>query len=106
MLRDRPVLLKKKKETYGIKSLSYHFENEIYEYVNSTWLLLTPALNSFFNSEYREIFNSTYVAGHLGTAASKNVLLKLRKIITSFNFALKTDLFNANVRHKFMISIS
>ena len=30
----------KNKHTYGIKSLSQHFEKEIYQYVNITWLLL------------------------------------------------------------------
>ena len=35
---------------------------------------------SLFNSEYREIFKSTYFEEHLRTAASENVFMKLRKI--------------------------
>ena len=37
-------------------------------------------LESPFNSEYYEIFKSTYFEEHLWTAASENVLLKLKKI--------------------------
>ena len=40
----------------------------------------TPVLESPVNSEYCEIFKSTYFEEHLRTAASKNVLMKLRKI--------------------------
>ena len=37
-------------------------------------------LESLSNSEYSEIFKSTYFKKHLPTATSKNVLMKLRKI--------------------------
>ena len=37
-------------------------------------------LESLCSSEYCEIFKSTYFEEHLGTAASENVLMKLRKI--------------------------
>ena len=40
MLTDRPVL-QKQIQTYGIKSLSQHFEKKIYQYVNNMWLFLT-----------------------------------------------------------------
>ena len=40
----------------------------------------TPALESLFNSEYCEIFKSTYFKEYLRTAASENVFIKLRKI--------------------------
>ena len=41
----------------------------------------TPLLESLFNSEYCEIFKSTYFEEYLRTAASENVFMKLRKII-------------------------
>ena len=40
----------------------------------------TPVLESLFDSEYCEIFKSTYFEEHLRTAASENVLMKPRKI--------------------------
>ena len=42
----------------------------------------TPVLESLFNSEYCEIFKSTYFEEILvrGTAASEYVFMKLRKI--------------------------
>ena len=40
----------------------------------------TPVLESLFNSEYCEIFKSTYFEEHLRTAATENVFMKLRKI--------------------------
>ena len=40
----------------------------------------TPVLESHFNSEYCEIFKSTYFEEHLCTAAPENVFMKLRKI--------------------------
>ena len=36
----------------------------------------TPVLESFFNSEYCEIFQSTYFEEHLQSAASENVFIK------------------------------
>ena len=39
----------------------------------------TPVLETLFNSEHCEIFNSTYFEEHLRTAASENVFMKLRK---------------------------
>ena len=44
------------------------------------FLRKTPVLESLFNSEYCEIFKSTYFEEHLRTPASENVLMKLRKI--------------------------
>ena len=40
----------------------------------------TPVLESLFNSEYCQIFESIYFEEHLRTAASENVFMKLRKI--------------------------
>ena len=37
----------------------------------------TPVLESLFNFEYWEIFQSTYFEKHLQTAASKNVFTKI-----------------------------
>ena len=39
----------------------------------------TPMLECPFNSEYCEIFKSTYFEEHLRTAAPENVLMKLSK---------------------------
>ena len=65
-----------------MKSLSQHFEKEIYQHVNIMWLLLTEKhlCWSLFNSEYCKIFKSIYFEEHLRTAASENVFMKLRKI--------------------------
>ena len=72
---------------YGIKSPSKHFEKEIYQYINITWLLLTGKhlcwiilIKHHFNSEYCKILESTYFEEHLQTAASEYVFMKLRKI--------------------------
>ena len=66
----------------GIEPLSQHFEKDIYQYVNITWLLLIGkyVCESTFNSEYCEIFKSTYFEEHLQMAASENVFMKLRNI--------------------------
>ena len=40
----------------------------------------TAVLEPLFNSEYCEIFKSTYFEEHLRTAASEYVFMKLRKI--------------------------
>ena len=40
----------------------------------------TPVLESHFNSEYCEIFKSTYFEEHLRTDAFENMFMKLRKI--------------------------
>ena len=37
----------------------------------------TPVLESLFNSEYCEIFQSTYFEEHLQTTASENVFIKI-----------------------------
>ena len=37
----------------------------------------TPVLESLFNSEYCEIFTSTYFEEHLQTAAFENVFIKI-----------------------------
>ena len=44
------------------------------------YLQKTAVLESLFNSEYYEIFKSTYSEEHLWMAASENVLMKLKKI--------------------------
>ena len=58
----------------------------------------TPVLESLFNSEYCEIFKSTYFEEHLRTAASENVFMKLRKIkIYSYTlFFYKNKLYKNN----------
>ena len=53
-----------------------------------------PVLESLFNSEYCEIFQSTYFEEHLHSAASDNVFMKLRNFkFISFNFTLKNRFF-------------
>ena len=57
----------------------------------------TPVLEYLFNSEYCEIFKSTYFEEHLRTDATENPFMKLRKIknifIRGFNFNLKNKFF-------------
>ena len=48
----------------------------------------TPVLESPFNSEYCEIFNRAYFEEHLATAASENILMKLRRIKIDSNGVL------------------
>ena len=61
----------------------------------------TPVLESLFNSEYCEIFKSTYFEEHLRITASENVFMKLRKIkklfIPIFNFKSRNRFF----QHKY-----
>ena len=49
----------------------------------------TPVLESLFNSEYCEIFQSTYFEEHLQTATTENVFIFIKRI----NFTLKTPRF-------------
>ena len=44
----------------------------------------TPVLESLFNSEYCEIFKSTYFEEYLQMTASENVFMKQRKIKTIY----------------------
>ena len=55
----------------------------------------TPVLESLLNSEYCEIFQSTYFEEHFQTAASENVFIKL--FIKRINFTLKTPIFSTSV---------
>ena len=59
----------------------------------------TPVLESLFNSEYCEIFKRTYFEEHLRTAASENMLVKLRKI----KIDQKTGFLSISLRSKFMM---
>ena len=52
----------------------------------------TPVLESLFNSEYYEIFQSTYFEEHLQTATSENVLIKIIQKRINFTFK-KTQFF-------------
>ena len=97
----------------GIEPLSQHFEKEIYQYVNITWLLLT------WKHLCWSLFLILSIAKFLRAPILKNIcewlLLKmypwnwetLKFIIRTFNFTLKkTGFFNINIRNKFMIGIS
>ena len=51
------------------------------EHLFSEHLLVAASqLESAYNSEYCEIFKSTYFEEHLPTAAPENVFMKMRKI--------------------------
>ena len=52
----------------------------------------TPVLESLFNFEYYEIFQSTYFEEHLQTATSENVLIKIIQKRINFTFK-KTQFF-------------
>ena len=54
------------KKSVLLKSLQYSHDGQE-----------TPVLEPLFNSEYCEIFKSTYFEEHLRTAASENVFMKL-----------------------------
>ena len=66
-------------KTYGIKSLSQHFEQEIDWYVNIMWLFLTGKhlCWSLFVILSIAIFQSTYFEEHLQTATSEKVFIKI-----------------------------
>ena len=53
----------------------------------------TPVLESLFNSQYCEIFQSTYFEEHLQMAASENVFRFIKRI----NFTLKNSIFSTSV---------
>ena len=58
----------------------------------------TPVLESLFNSEYCEIFKSTYFEEHLRTAASENVFMKLRNItIYSYEVLILYQVFSTSI---------
>ena len=50
---------------------------------------------SLFNSEYCEIFKSTYFEEHLQTGASENVFMKLSKIKIYSRFYIKKRTFSS-----------
>ena len=72
----------KNKYRPSIKSLSQHFEKEIYRRINITRLLLTG--KQLFWSPFLILsiakFLRAPIEEHLWTAASENVFMKLRKI--------------------------
>ena len=49
----------------------------------------TPLLESLFNSNYCEIFKSSYFEEHLRTAASENVFMKLYDITEKIKLVYK-----------------
>ena len=65
----------------------------------------TPVLESLFNSEYCESFKSAYFQGHLQTAASENMFIKLihkEKMVFSTSVSETSE----NVCYYFMIGFS
>ena len=97
----------------GIKSLSQHFEKEIYQYVNITWLFLTRKQLCW--SPFFILSISKFLRAPILKNICERLLLKmcpwnsetLKFIIRSFNFTFKkTGFFNINMRIKFMIDIS
>ena len=109
MLRDRLVFFKNK-FTYGIKSLSQHFDKEIYQYVNIIWLLLT---------EKHLCWSLVLILGiaiFLRAVTLKNIserlLLKLcswnweNLFIMSFNFTFKNRFFQHQYQKQVYFGIS
>ena len=97
MTASENAFMKLKKKNYSKKSLSQHFEKEIYQYVNislqkrthffkktSWWLLLTGkhlCWSLFLLLSIAKFLRAPkYFEEHLHMAASENVFMKLRKI--------------------------
>ena len=53
----------------------------------------TPVLESLFNSEYCEIFKSTYFEEHFQTAASENKLLIKKKRFFEHQYQKQVKMF-------------
>ena len=95
-LRDKLVFFKNKL-TYDMKSLSQHFDKEIYQYVNITWLLLTEKHLCW------SLFLILSIVKFLIAAILKNICERLlhkmcswnweNLFITSFNFTFKNRFF-------------
>ena len=61
-------------------------------------------LESLLNSEYCEIFKSTYFEKHLRTAASEHMFIKLRKENAHKKFqGLRVPLKNEKFKNKFLL---
>ena len=85
----------------GIKSLSQHFEKEIYQYVNITWLLLTGKHLCW------SPFLILSIAKFLRAPILKNICEQLLLKMCSWNWeTLKLIIRSFNFRNKFMIGIS
>ena len=104
----RGLVFFKNKFTYGMKSLSQHFDKEIYRYVHITWLLLTGKYLCW------SLFLILSIAKFLRAAILKNIcerlLLKMCSwnwenlfIMSFINFTLKNRFFNINIRNKFIL---
>ena len=68
----------------------------------------TPVLESLFNSDYYQIFKSTYYEEHLRTTASENVFMKLREIniYKEFDSTLKKKFFQNQKQVKMFVFTS
>ena len=68
----------------------------------------TPVLESLFNSDYYQIFKSTYYEEHLRTTASENVFMKLREIniYKEFDSTLKKKFFQHQKQVKMFVFTS
>ena len=63
----------------------------------------TPVLESLFNSEYCENFQSTYFEEHLQTAASENVFLRIFiKSIHKFHIKNRRETRNFSGQWRFL----
>ena len=95
MLRDRLVFFKNK-FTYGMKSLSQHFDKEIYQYVNITWLLLTG------NHLCWSLFLILSIAKFLRAIILKNICEQLLLKLCSWNWeSLFVMSFNVTFKYRF-----
>ena len=93
----RGLVFFKNKFTYGMKSLSQHFDKEIYRYVHITWLLLTGKYLCW------SLFLILSIVKFLRASTLKNIcerlLLKMcswnweNLFIMSFNFTLRNRFF-------------
>ena len=100
----------KNKFTYGMKSLSRHFDKEIYQYVNITWLLLTGqhlCWSLVLIVSIAEFFRATILKN-----ICERLLLKMcswnweNLFIMSFNFTLKNRFFQHQYQRQVHFGIS
>ena len=88
------------KNKYDIKSLSQHFEKEIYQYVNITWLLLTGKRLCW------SLFLILSIAKFLRAPISKNICVWKYVHKTEKNKKLLRRDFNSSLKKNNLIPIS
>ena len=97
----RGLVFFKNKFTYGVKSLSQHFDKEIYRYVHITWLLLTGKYLCW------SLLLILSIAKFLTAAILKNICERLLLKMCSWNWEnLFIMSFNFTLRKVFSTSVS